>query len=190
MELAKLKYLPLLILLIAMALPSGVADAHEFEDIHLVDEALLGPYRITVTALPNPITTGRVLLAAEIDFAASQIPATDCEVQFQVVSTSGESHVLQVDAVSRTTSTGYQYEGEIQIEDAGSYKGSVLVTDSSGPIGQIPFQMDVAEVSPWVKVIVIGMLIQGAIFGLWLLKNVYRVWFGKHPQFKQQSLLS
>ena len=152
------------------------AFAHGEHGAHLLENARVGPYLLSVTALPNQLRAGRMIFAVEVVNAQSQLPATDCEILIHIVP-QAESRTLLVAGRSPNDRADLSlHEFEFSLEEKGNYRAIVQIKNDSGWVGETGFDFQVLPASSWMKWIIIGFLAQAALYALWLAKDYGKVW--------------
>ena len=178
----------LLALIVSKSVPP--AFAHGEHGDHLLEDARVGRYLLSVTALPNQLRAGRMIFTIEVLDAQSQLPATDSEILVQILPQAAPYNA-QPESFLRPSSAAYPvriepsptgsadlslHEFEFSLEEQGHYRAIVQIKNDSGWVGETGFDFQVLPASPWMKWIIIGLLAQAALYALWLAKDYGKVW--------------
>lgn len=159
--------------------PVRPAAAHGGEETLQLDQVRIGPYRLSVWTYPSLLSVGRIALSVAVREAQSNAPARNCKVLVQLTPREADGAPFQSLPSSYPTLRHPLYDFEVDLTTPGPYQVDVQLQDASGWSGKTSFDITVHPELGWLKWLIIALLIQAGLVGIWLAKDAASVWGGR-----------
>lgn len=141
----------------------------------IAGDQLFGPYRLYITASPEPAVVGSVTFMVRVSDAASGEKVRDAEVMVELVHSASRA-ALRSAATHADAGNEIDYAAHITVEQAGLWDGVIRVAGPSGP-AEVTFLQRVAsprQASTLIAVALPFIVILGGLGGLWLARSSNR----------------
>lgn len=178
-------FLSLIGTLLLMLLSIRPAGAHGSQDTAVVEEAIVGPYRLTAWLSPAVTRTHAVHFSALV--ALDGTPVLDCDVSIDMIPVDHNGPALS--AIARPVGAAGHSLHEIELNQAynGSYEGRITVRDLAGNGGQAMFQTSIGQSAAWIVPLIYGQLVSAPVIGFWLLMKAIGAWVPSGTSIKKTS---
>ncbi|MBM4457703.1 MAG: hypothetical protein FJ011_08070 [Chloroflexi bacterium] len=170
-------------LLIALALASGAGLARPApargENLGpgggtriIVGDEVVGPYRLLVTAAPEPAQVGAVTYVVRVSDPASGEKVRDADVAIELVH--GEKGIrLTTAATHANAGNAIDYAAHMEVADAGSWNGVVQVSGRAGS-AQVAFVQRIAPPRGVATVVIVAVpfvITLAVLGGFWVFRT-------------------
>ena len=138
----------------------------------IVGDEAVGPYRLLVTASPEPAQVGPVTFAVRISDGKSGEKIKDAEVQI-VLALAGTDVRLEIAATHADAGNPVDYAAHVQLDRPGQYEGVVRVIAAQGPV-ELPFTQRVLAPRTTSTLLVLALPFVAALLalgGLWFYRT-------------------
>ncbi len=134
----------------------------------IAGDQVFGPYRLYVTASPDPAVVGTVTFVARVSDAASAEKLRDVEVTVELVNSASGAILHQV-ATHEDAGNPIDYAAHIAITEAGAWDGRIQVRGAAGA-SEVAFLLRVSPERRLVTLIAVGIpfvVILAGLGGVW-----------------------
>jgi hypothetical protein len=138
---------------------------------------LVGACYLTIWTAPAILRTGEVHVEATV-FNQDGGPAPTAQVQVMLTPHRQQAPLHAVQASPSAGMAGGMRTAAFNVQQAGQYRVTVLVTDEAGS-GKVEFDVEIAHVPLLFQVLIYGQLLATLAAGIWILHKGATVWFGQ-----------
>jgi hypothetical protein len=159
--------------------PVRPAAAHGDAGTLQLDQVRLGPYRLSAWTYPWYLSVGKIALSVAVLESQSNVSVQNGKVLVQLAPLEKDGVLLNHQPSSHPTIQHPLYDFEVDLATPGPYRVIVQVQDATGWAGETSFAMVVHPEVVWLKWLIIVLLIQAGLVGIWLVQDAVKVWGGR-----------
>ncbi|HUF37043.1 MAG TPA: hypothetical protein VMN57_00845 [Anaerolineales bacterium] len=178
-----MRYLLVPILLVvfcaALVLPNGSASAHFIDSDLVMDEVPVGPYRLSVWTVADVTGGASMHITSRLSDPATGGPVAAAKVRYVIRDLQGLQTEIICDASPATPLNGFIYEGDVPLDEYGSYRITVEISDPQDLLGEASYVFPVYPFSKAVQVMVSVLLVIGLLATAWILREGYLIFVKK-----------
>jgi hypothetical protein len=176
-----MKRYKVIVLVLCFIVTSGwarQAAAHGSGETLQLSQVAVGSYALSVWTSPDYLRPGEIHFSA-IVVDETQNPAVDCVVEIQITPLDFSAESVHLITGAATAVTQFKHEIAYPIQKKGQYRVTVSVVDKANSIESTHFDIEIVEISFWMKLpIYLAMLVAGgaalllgkqalSLFNLW-----------------------
>lgn len=164
-----------LLLLLTFCQTFVPAAAHSEDAVLQVANTPAGPFTLSIWTYPALLRAGTIHFSVLVVDTATGQPIPDAAVLITAQRNDAHNHTAAVQSHTFLDPISLFQETDLPLLSPGPYQVTVQVTDHNGAQGQTVFPLEIVSATgyKWLVIILLG---QAVLFGLWLAKEGVKTW--------------
>ena len=167
------------VLCAALILPVQSVSAHFLDSDLVLNDVPVGPYVLSVWTVANVLNETSMHISSRLTDPVTGGPVLAANVRYVIRDLQNIQVEIICDAAPASPLNGFLFEGDVPLQDYGSYRVTVEVLDGQGLGGKAAYDYPVFPISAWMQGLVAVLLVIGLVATGWLIKEGYLIFFKK-----------